>query len=158
MGYKLGNQTGKKISIACDHRGFELKKELTGWLQQKGYEVVDCGCFGTESCDYPEFIMEAAQKVGTGECTRAIGICYTGNGSVIAANKVRGVRAALVHQTEEASLCRAHNDANMLILASGFTERNLFEPIIEKFLSTGFEGGRHARRVQMITDFENQQR
>ena len=143
-----------KIAVACDHRGFELKSKITDFLKQKHYDVIDCGTHSEESMDYPDTIFAAAQKVGSGDCPRAIGICYTGIGSAIAANKVRGVRAALVHTPKEAELSRAHNDANMLVLGAGFVEaKNLF-PILETWLNTPFEGGRHERRVGKIKDYE----
>ena len=144
----------EKIAVACDHRGFELKEKIIPFLKKKGYAVTDCGTHSTESMDYPDTIFDAAQKLSAGVCDRAIGICHTGIGSSIAANKVRGVRAALVHSPEEAKLSRAHNDANMLILGAGFLDsQNLF-PILETWLSIPFEGGRHARRVDKIKAYE----
>lgn len=143
-----------KVALACDHRGFEAKNKVAEFLKQKGYEVTDCGAFSGDSSDYPDFMFPAAEKVASGEAQFAIGICYTGIGSAIAANKVKGVRAALVHSVEEAGLSRAHNDANMLILGSGFLDANLVIPIIDKWLNTPFEGGRHEQRVNKIRTYE----
>ena len=99
-------------------------------------------------------MFKAAEKVTSGKCDAAVGICYTGIGSAIAANKVKGVRAALVHSVKEAELSRAHNNSNMLILGSGFLDSKLIEPIIKTWLTTSFEGGRHERRVEKIKQYE----
>ncbi len=146
--------SGIKIALACDHRGFEAKSNAAEFLKQKNYEVVDCGAFNVSSSDYPDFMFSAAEKVSQGECRFAVGICYTGIGSAIAANKVKGVRAALVHSVEEAQLSRAHNDANMLILGAGFLDSNSLLLIIDKWLNTPFEGGRHEQRVNKIKSYE----
>jgi len=146
--------SNKSIALACDHRGFELKEHIKQFLHQKNYDVVDCGAFSSETIDYPDVIFEAAEKVGHGNCSKAIGICYTGIGSTIAANKVPGVRAALVHNIEEAELSRAHNDSNMLILGAGFLESDALFPILTTWLEIPFEGGRHERRVNKIKDYE----
>lgn len=143
-----------KVALACDHRGFEAKSKVADFLKQKGYQVSDCGAYNGESSDYPDFMFPAAEKVAKGECRFAIGICYTGIGSAIAANKVKGVRAALVHNVKEAELSRAHNDANMLILGSGFLDSSLVLSIIDKWLNTPFEGGRHEQRVSKIKSYE----
>ena len=143
-----------KISIASDHRGFKMKKEVLSFLQEKDYEVTDCGTYSEESTDYPDFILKAAEKVAEGDCSRGIGICYTGIGSAIVANKVRGVRAALCQSVKEAELSRLHNDANMLILGAGFVKPEVLMQIIETWLKTPFEGGRHERRVSKIKDYE----
>lgn len=144
----------KKIAFACDHRGFEMRGKIFSLLKEKGYEVTDFGTNSGESVDYPDFILKAAESVGKGICERAIGVCYTGIGSSIAANKVKGVRASLVHSLKEAELTRAHNDSNMLILGSGFLPEELLIPIIETWLLTPFEGGRHAERVNKIREYE----
>jgi len=143
-----------KIAIACDHRGFPWKSRITELLKKKNYQVMDCGTDSEESSDYPDFILAAAEKVGKGECERAIGICFTGIGSAIAANKVSGVRAALVHSVKEAELSRAHNDSNMLILGAGFLDPALLDQVIETWLATPFEGGRHERRLDKIKKYE----
>lgn len=146
----------KKIAFACDHRGFEVKNEIMDWLKKHGYEVVDCGTYSGDSSDYPDFMFPAAEKVSNGECSRAIGVCYTGIGSAIAANKVKGVRAALVRLVKEAELTRAHNDSNMLILGAGFMDHDQIIPVIETWLKTPFEGGRHEHRVNKIKQYEQQ--
>ena len=143
-----------KIAFACDHRGYEVKKTITDFLKHKGFEVVDFGTDSGQSVDYPDFMLKAAESVSAGTCAKAIGVCYTGIGSAIAANKVSGVRAALVKNVKEAELSRAHNDSNMLILGSGFLEPGILLPLIETWLNTPFEGGRHADRVNKIRDYE----
>ena len=143
-----------KISIACDHRGFETKEKIISFLKQNNYDVVDCGTHSEESTDYPDYMLAAAEKIASGECEKGIGICYTGIGSTIVANKVRGVRAALCQRKEEAELSRKHNDANMLILGSGFVKPEAVKEIVEVWLKTEFEGGRHERRVGKIKDYE----
>lgn len=145
----------QKIAFACDHRGFEVKNKIIDFLEKNNWEVIDCGTNSGESADYPDYMFKAAELLGKGQCQKAIGVCYTGIGSSIAANKVKGVRAALVHTPEEAKLTRAHNDSNMLILGSGFLPAEQILPIVETWLKTPFEGGRHEQRVNKIRDYEN---
>jgi len=145
----------KKVSIASDHRGIEIKSEIAVYLKQKGIEVLDFGTNSPDSCDYPDFMFPAAEALGKGECQRAVGICYTGIGSVIAANKVRGVRAALVEDVARAKLTRQHNDSNMLILASGFHSNTELMDIVKAWFDTEFEGGRHEQRVGKIKSYES---
>ena len=144
----------EKIAFACDHRGYEVKKNILDFLKHKNFEVVDFGTDSGQSVDYPDFILKAAEAVSEGKCAKAIGVCYTGIGSAIAANKVPGVRAALVKNVKEAELSRAHNDSNMLIMGAGFLEPGILLPLIETWLNTKFEGGRHADRVNKIRDYE----
>ena len=144
----------KSIALASDHRGFELKEKIKGYLEAKRIRTLDFGTDSTESCDYPDYILKAAEAVHRGRAERAIGICYTGIGSSIAANKVKGVRAALVQNVKQAGLSRAHNDSNMLILGAGFVKPAQVKKIIETWLETPFEGGRHARRIAKITRYE----
>ncbi len=144
----------QKIALACDHRGLEVKEKIAAYLKQKNYSVNDCGTFSTAPVDYPEYILKAAELVAQGKCGRAVGICYTGIGSSIAANKVKGIRASLVKSVEEARLTRAHNDSNMLILGAGFLDPALVIPILEVWLETPFEGGRHEERVNQIKAYE----
>lgn len=144
----------KKVALGCDHRGFQAKEQIKKYLNQNGYEVLDFGTNSEDSTDYTDHIFPAAEKVGTGECAYAIGVCYTGIGSSIAANKVKGVRASLCKSTEEAKLTRAHNDSNMLILGAGFLEEKEILPIVECWLNTSFEGGRHTNRVNKIKEYE----
>ena len=143
-----------KISIGSDHGGYALKQELIAYLQEKGHEVKDFGCHDTSSCDYPDFGEAAARAVASGECERGIVICTTGIGISIAANKIRGIRCAHCADSLQAELTRRHNNANMLALGAGFTGKNLAERIVEVFLSTEFEGGRHARRVDKVMALE----
>lgn len=144
-----------KIALACDHRGVQLKNEIAEYLKKKGIQPVNFGTDTEESCDYPDFILPAAEALGKGECQLAIGICYTGIGSVIAANKVKGVRAALVEDEARAKLTRQHNDSNMLILASGFHPAADLMKIVQAWLNTDFEGGRHEHRVRKIKSYED---
>ena len=143
-----------KIAFACDHRGFDFRGKILDYLKNKNVEVVDFGTDSPDPVDYPDPMLKAAESVASGKTAKAIGVCYTGIGSAIAANKVKGVRAALVHSIREAELSRAHNDANMLILGSGFLEPEILIPILEKWLNTPFEGGRHAQRVDKIRNYE----
>ena len=145
----------KPIALAADHRGFELKEKIKRYLKAKRLGVIDYGTSSTEACDYPDYILKAAEAVRRGKAGRAIGICYTGIGSAIAANKVKGVRAALVQNAEEAKLSRAHNNSNMLILGAGFVKPAQAKKIVSTWLSTQFEGGRHARRIAKITRYES---
>ena len=144
----------KKIGICCDHAGFELKEYVRGWLEAKGWEYKDFGTYSTDSCDYPDFAGPAAQAVASGECDRGIVCCTTGIGVSITANKVKGIRCAHCADTLEAQLCRQHNNANMMAIGAGFTGPKLAAAMVETFLSTAFEGGRHARRVALMDAIE----
>jgi len=144
-----------KISIACDHGGYELKERLKAHLIGQGHEVTDCGANSTASCDYPDFARPAAQLVADGVCERGVVLCTTGIGMSIVANKVKGVRCALCHEPLSAEMTRRHNDANMLAMGAGVTGGNLAERILDVFLSTEFEGGgRHQRRVDKVMETE----
>jgi len=143
-----------KISIACDHGAYELKERLKAHLTEQGHEVVDCGTDSRESCDYPDFGRAAAQLVADGTCQRGVVLCTTGIGMDMVANKVKGVRCALCHEPLSAEMTRRHNDANMLAMGAGVTGGNLAERILDVFLSTGFEGGRHQRRVDKVMETE----
>ena len=139
-----------KIALGCDHGGYELKEHIKGVLEKLGHEYEDFGCYSTESCDYPDFGEAAARAVASGEYDRGIVICTTGIGISIAANKVQGIRCAHCADSLEAEMTRRHNDANMLAIGAGFTGKNLAERMVEVFLSTDFEGGRHERRVNKL--------
>ena len=140
----------KKIGIASDHAGYQLKEFITGYLDSKGYDVHDFGCHSEESCDYPDFGEAAARAVASGEYDRGIVICTTGIGISIAANKVAGIRCAHCTDPLSAEMTRRHNDANVLALGAGITGPNLAKRMVEVFLNTEFEGGRHARRVAQL--------
>ena len=146
-----------KISLGCDHGAFTLKEHIKDYLTQRGHEVVDCGTYSADSCDYPVFAQAAAQRVSSGECERGIVMCTTGIGISISANKVKGVRCALCSEPYSAEMTRRHNDANMLAMGAGLIGQNMADRIVDTFLSTEFEGGRHQRRVDRMMEIENQQ-
>lgn len=139
------------IAIGCDHGGYELKEKVVAYLKEHNYEVKDCGCYSTESVDYPTFGKAAAQAVANGECEKGIVICTTGIGISISANKVKGIRCALCSDTLSAKMTRLHNDANMLAMGAGMIGTNLALDIVETFLNTEFSGEeRHQRRIDLI--------
>ncbi len=143
-----------KIAIACDHGGYLLKQDILIWLEENDIDYEDFGCYSTESVDYPVFAERAARAVATGECDKGIVICTTGIGVSIAANKVRGIRCALCSEPLSAEMTRRHNNANMLAMGAGMIGKNMAERIVEVFLSTEFEGGRHERRVGLLDAIE----
>ncbi|MGQ9573123.1 MAG: ribose 5-phosphate isomerase B [Dehalococcoidia bacterium] len=143
-----------RIAIGSDHRGFALKEVLKELLGGLGHEWVDFGCQGEEPVDYPDIARPVAEAVVRGEYERGILICGNGIGVSIAANKVRGARAALCHDTFAARLGRRHNDANILCLGAWCIGRGVAEEIVRVFLSEDFEGGRHARRIEKIRAME----
>ena len=142
------------IALGCDHGGYALKEHIKTYLEGKGLACKDFGTFSTDSCDYPVFGRAAAEAVASGECDRGIVICTTGIGISITANKVKGVRCALCSEPLSAEMTRRHNDANMLAMGAGMVGKNMAERIVDTFLDTAFEGGRHQRRVDLITDME----
>lgn len=144
-----------KISLGCDHGGYALKEHIKAYLESKGHEVVDCGTYSTDSCDYPIFGEAAARKVQSGECERGIVICTTGIGISIAANKVKGIRCCACSDCYSAEMSRVHNDANMLALGARVVGTELGRMIAKSFLAGEFEGGRHQRRIDQITAIEN---
>jgi ribose 5-phosphate isomerase B len=145
-----------KIGIGADHRGFKTKSQIVQLLRKKGYEVLDYGAENEESVDYPDIAIEVAEAVAKGKVTYGILLCHTGQGMVMAANKVRGVRAAFCTEPEYARFARAHNNANLLVMPAGFVEFGKgMQDIIETFLNTEFEGGRHLRRINKIKDYED---
>ncbi len=140
-----------KIALGADHRGFPLKEALKARLRQQGYTVVDVGTHSAEtSVDYPDFARKVAERVRTGEATYGVLICHTGIGMSMAANKIPGIRAALVWDAEQARLSRAHNDANVLCFPGSFVPVERAWEALQRFLETPFEGGRHARRVHKL--------
>ena len=142
------------IAIGSDHGGFALKQAIIKHLEAAGYACQDCGTYSEESCDYPVYGEAVARAVAAGECERGIVICGTGIGISISANKVRGIRAALCGDCYSAEMTRRHNDANILALGARVLGPGLALKIVDTFLSTEFEGGRHARRIAMISDIE----
>ncbi len=143
-----------KISLACDHGGLSLKQAVREHLEALGHQVEDFGTDSQESCDYPDFAAPAAQAVARGACDRGIVICTTGIGVCIAANKVRGIRCALLSDLMSARLTRQHNDTNMMALGAGVVGEKLALELVDVWLTTEFEGGRHARRVQKLMNLE----
>lgn len=143
-----------RVALGSDHGGFELKERLKAILSQQGYQVVDCGCYSTESVDYPDYAHAVAQRVAGGECLRGIMIDGVGIGSVMAANKVPGVRAATCWDVTSARNAREHNDANVLTLGGQMMGLLVARQVVKAFLETEFGGGRHARRVEKIMDIE----
>ena len=142
------------IAIGCDHGGYALKQEVMRHLDELGLAYKDFGTYSEESCDYPVYGEAVARAVAGGECERGILICGTGIGISISANKVKGIRCAHCADTLEAQLCRQHNNANMMAIGAGFTGPKLAAAMVETFLSTAFEGGRHARRVALMDAIE----
>lgn len=143
-----------KIALACDHGGLNLKREVKKYLLEQGYEVSDFGTDTFDSCDYPDYALPAAEAVSDGKCEKGIVICSTGIGVSIVANKVAGVRCAHCHDTYCAEFTRLHNNSNMLALGEKVVGAGYALKIVETFLKTEFEGGRHERRVNKITDIE----
>ena len=142
------------IGIGSDHGGFALKEAIKKHLEERGLEYKDYGTYSDASCDYPVYGRAVAKAVAAGECQLGILICGTGIGISITANKVKGIRCALCADSLSAEMTRRHNDANMLAMGAGIVGPNLAERIVNVFLSTEFEGGRHQRRVNLITDME----
>ena len=146
-----------KLAIGSDHGGFRLKEAIKTYLLDHNYEVTDFGTESEDSCDYPDFALPVAEAVAKGEYDRGILICGTGIGIGIVANKVKGVRAALCHDTFSAEACRNHNDANILTMGERIVGEGLALKIVETFLNSDFEGGRHQRRVDKIKALEENQ-
>ena len=139
-----------KLGICSDHAGFELKALVITMLEEKGIAVKDFGTYSAESCDYPDFAHPCASALEGGEVYPAIGICGSGNGIAMTLNKHQGVRAAICWEPELAQLARAHNDANCLVLPARFIPAEKALEIVNVFLNSDFEGGRHVRRVEKI--------
>ena len=143
-----------KIAVACDHGGLQLKRALVRYLTSKGHEVIDFGTDTEESCDYPDYALPAAEAVAAVRCERGILVCGTGIGVSLVANKVPGIRCAHCHDTYSAKYTRLHNDANMLAFGQRVIGEGLMEEIVDVFLSTDFEGGRHQRRLDKLAAIE----
>lgn len=146
-----------KIAIASDHAGYELKEDLKLFLAGGGHQFFDFGTDSLVSVDYPDFAKEVASAVASGRFERGILVCGSGTGMAMAANKVKGIRAAVCNDLECASLSRKHNDANVLALGSRLIDSGKAEEIVELWLSTNFEAGRHIKRIDKINDIENSQ-
>ena len=140
----------KPLAICSDHAGFELKSIIEGYLEANSIEYKDFGTYSADSCDYPDFAHPCAEAVESGECFPGIAMCGSGNGIAMTLNKHQGIRAAICWTVELARLAREHNDANVLVLPARFIDPALAMNIVDAFLSTPFEGGRHIRRVEKI--------
>ena len=146
-----------KLAIACDHGALDLKNAVKAHLEQKGYEVVDFGTHTAASCDYPEFAGAAAKAVASGECEKGIVMCTTGIGVSITANKVKGIRCALLSDVLSAKMTRLHNDTNMMAMGAGIIGQNLAMEIVDTWLGTEFSGEeRHQRRIDKLMALENE--
>ena len=143
-------QENKKVAMCSDHAGYELKNIIEGYLEAQDVQYEDFGTNSADSCDYPDFAHPLALAVEAGECYPGIAICGSGNGINMTLNKHQGIRSALCWTDELASLARAHNDANVLVMPGRFIPMEMAEKIVDAFLSTEFEGGRHCRRVDKI--------
>lgn len=144
-----------KVAIGCDHGGYALKEEVVSHLKEQGIEVVDFGTNNLDSCDYPDFGIQAAKAVANGECDKGIVICTTGIGISIAANKVKGIRCALCSDLTSARLTREHNDANVLAMGAAVIGHLVALDIVDMFLKTEFSGlEKHARRIRKIAECE----
>ena len=144
-----------KIAIGCDHGAFDLKNAVVKHLQGKGYEVADFGCYSLDSCDYPDFAAAAANAVASGECEKGIVLCTTGIGISIAANKVKGVRCALLSDPLSARMTREHNDTNMMAMGAGIVGKNLALEIVDTWIGTEFSGeAKHQRRIDKVMALE----
>jgi ribose 5-phosphate isomerase B len=140
----------KKIGIASDHAGYEMKEFLVGYLAAKGCDVLDFGPESEESVDYPDFAHPLANAIESGELERGIGLCGSGEGMAITLNKHQGIRAGLVWDKQIAHLIRQHNNANVIVLPARFITNDQAVEFVEEFLATDFEGGRHQRRIEKI--------
>ena len=144
-----------KVSIGCDHGALALKNKVVSHLQGKGYEVVDFGTHTNASCDYPEFAAAAAKAVASGECEKGIVLCTTGIGVSISANKIDGIRCALLSDVWSAKMTRLHNDTNVMAMGAGVVGENLALEIVDTWLGTEFSGDeRHQRRIDKLMALE----
>ena len=144
----------EKIIIGCDHGGFELKNEIIAHLKKRGISVTDVGTYSTESCNYPDYARTVCTRIQSGEFERGILVCGTGIGISIAANKHNGIRAACCSDTFSARMTRMHNDANVLCLGGRVVGAGLACDMVDLFVDTEFEGGRHSTRVALLADIE----
>jgi ribose 5-phosphate isomerase B len=139
-----------RIALASDHAGYHAKETLKALLAERGHEVRDFGCASEESCDYPDFVTPAARAVAAGECERGIVLGGSGNGEAMAANRVRGARAAVIHDRYTADMARRHNDANIASFGTRVLSEDAIGVLVQVFLDTPFDGGRHQRRVEKL--------
>ena len=145
-----------KIAIACDHGAFDMKNTIVAHLENKGYEVKDFGTYTPDSCDYPDFVAQAAKAVASGECERGIVLCTTGIGVSIAANKINGIRCALLSDVMSARITREHNNTNMMAIGAGVVGQILALEIVDTWLAAEFSHGeRHQRRIDKVMALEN---
>lgn len=147
-------RVGLRIALGADHAGVELKDELARLLDERGIAYTDFGTHSTESVDYPDFAVDVARAVAAGDYDRGLLVCGSGIGMAIAANKVPGIRAAAVTERESARLSRSHNDANVLALGARLTSPEVAREIVATFLDTAFDGGRHQRRIDKLTQLD----
>lgn len=145
-----------KIAIGADHAGYMLKEEIKKYLDSKNIEYIDYGTYSLDSIDYPDYALPVAKAVASGECTQGILVCYTGIGMSMCANKVKGIRGALVGSVENAILTREHNNANVLCLGAKDTMSDVAFKIVDAFINTKFTHGRHERRVNKVMCIENE--
>ncbi len=141
-----------KVAIGCDHAGYELKEAVKEKLEKEGYEILDVGTYGPESVDYPIYGKKVGEAVASGLVDRGIAICGSGIGISIAANKVKGVRCALCTSVEMAEMSRRHNDANIIAMGARMISKDLAFAMIDKWFETGFEGGKHLKRIKMLDE------
>ncbi len=144
-----------KFALGADHKGFAFKNIIKSYLLEKGYDVEDFGTFSDESTDYSDYGLLTAEEVSAGKADAGVLICWTGNGMAITANKVKGIRAGLALSPEMAQLMRSHNDANVLVLSGKYTPESQIKEILDNFVKTKFEGGRHERRLSKIKKYED---
>jgi ribose 5-phosphate isomerase B len=145
-----------RISVGSDHAGFELKEKLAAHLEALGHDVIDVGTHNNDSVDYPDLAAKVGTAVASGEAERGVLVCGSGIGVAIAANKIDGVRAANVYDPEMAKMSRLHNDANVVTMGGRYLPEETAQEIVDTFMTTAFEGGRHQRRVDKITALEQQ--
>ena len=147
-----------QVSIGCDHAGFALKRELVAFLETEGHDVIDCGTDSEEPVDYPAFCAAAAREVAEGRAERGIVVGGSGQGEQIVANKVRGIRAALCNDLYVAELSRHHNDANVLAIGGRIVAAPMARDIVRAWLAAPFDGGRHQRRLDQVSEIERGER
>ena len=147
-----------KVAVGCDHGGFVLKDAVIGTLEELGAQVVDFGTYSTESVDYPVYGKKVADAVASGECDLGVVMCGTGIGISIAANKVKGIRAAVVTNEFMAEMTKRHNNANVIALGGRVITPEEAKVLVKAWYTAQFEGGRHQKRIDMITEIENEQK